>query len=334
MDCHNPDPHKGQFKTRASKGECAECHTVGGWTPTLFGVKEHATSAYPLLGKHASVKCGKCHIPAGTDTIFKVKFAQCMDCHQDAHDGQFAKAPYQNLCEHCHTVNDFDRSKFTIAMHRDTRFPLLGAHAVVPCNDCHKEGADGHQDKILPFRFKDLSCAACHMDPHRGEFKDRMAQAGAKVSAIGCEACHNVQSWADARGFDHAKTEFPLLGAHRAVKCKACHPVSAGAGLTFFKDTSTNCEYCHANVHGEQFAKNGKTLCKDCHNSDRWRPSTFDHNERTSFLLTGGHANVLCNACHTQTRLAGGHTVIVYSLAPNQCVDCHATPNKKAATAP
>src|ERR1700722_1616429 len=51
-DCHKPDPHKGQFLLRASKGECAECHTVNAWKPSQFGVKEHAVTAYPLLGKH------------------------------------------------------------------------------------------------------------------------------------------------------------------------------------------------------------------------------------------------------------------------------------------
>jgi len=250
-----------------------------------------------------------------------------LDCHEDAHDGQFAKAPYENRCESCHTVNDFHRSNFSIAMHDGTRFPLQGAHAVVPCNECHKEGADGRHDKILPFHFKDVSCSACHMDPHRGEFNARMAQAGAKSNVNGCEACHNVRSWADTHGFDHMKTDFPLLGAHRTVQCKACHPNPAGAGLTSFKVSSKNCAYCHEDVHGGQFIKNGETLCKDCHSSERWAPSTFDH-ERTSFPLTGGHTNVPCNACHTQIQLVGGHAVILYSLAPRKCADCHSTPSK------
>jgi hypothetical protein len=331
MDCHNPDPHKGQFDARAAKGECAECHTVDGWKPSSFGVKEHATSAYPLLGKHAGVECTKCHIPAGTDTIFKVTFAQCLDCHQDAHDGQFAKAPYQNRCESCHTVNDFHLSKFTIAMHRDTRFSLDGAHAVVPCSDCHKEGADGRHDKILPFIFEDHSCTACHMDPHRGEFKEQMAERSANGTQLGCEACHNAQSWTDISGFDHSKTAFPLLGAHRVVACAACHLVTVGTDGVVFKGAATNCGDCHVDVHGEQFAKEHKTQCKDCHNPERWAPSTFDHDKRTSLPLTGGHADVSCDACHKQTRLVNGHPVIIYSLAPNKCVDCHATPKTQSA---
>jgi hypothetical protein len=330
VDCHHPDPHKGQFAARASKGECAECHSVNGWTPSSFGVGEHATSAYPLLGKHAGVACAKCHAPAGINTIYKTKFAQCTDCHQDAHDGQFAKVPYQNRCEPCHTVNDFHRTTFTIAMHRDTRFPLDGAHAAVPCNECHKEGADGRTDKVLPFHFQDLSCSACHMDPHQGEFKDRIAQTGAKGAPLGCEPCHTTQSWHDTAGFDHAKTEFPLLGAHRTVDCKECYHVPAGVALTLFKDASTNCEDCHHDVHVGQFAKDAKTPCADCHTARAWAPSTFDHS-KTSLPLTGGHASVRCDACHKQIWTVGGPALVIYRLAPSKCVDCHATPNNQGA---
>jgi hypothetical protein len=326
-DCHKPDPHKGQFLLRASKGECAECHTVNAWKPSLFGVKEHAVTAYPLLGKHTDVECAKCHKPAGADTLFKVKFGQCQDCHQDAHNGQFAKAPFLNRCESCHTVIDFRRSRFTIAMHKTTRFPLEGAHAVIPCIECHKAGAEGRVDTKLSFHFEDQSCAACHMDPHHGEFKDRMAEKGANGSALGCEACHNVRTWIDAKGFDHSKTSFPLIGAHRATACRSCHVVQAGTHTAVFKGTSTKCEDCHMDVHAGQFDKNTKTHCDDCHTPERWVPSTFDHDRRTSLPLTGGHALVSCDKCHKQSQLFGDKSVVVYSLAPTKCSECHGTPD-------
>jgi hypothetical protein len=137
-----------------------------------------------------------------------------------------------------------------------------------------------------------------------------------------------VTSWIDAKGFDHSKTKFPLIGAHNAVACSSCHTVPAGASKAVFKGTPKECEECHADPHGEQFAKDNKTLCKDCHNSERWTPSTFDHDRRTSLPLTGGHANVSCDACHKQTEPVGNEDVIVYRLAPTKCADCHATPNK------
>jgi len=330
VDCHKPDPHKGQFEARPKKGECAECHTLDGWKPSLFGVKEHATSQYPLQGKHITVECAKCHIPAGKDTVYKVKFAACMDCHKDPHAGQFASAPYQNRCEPCHTVQDFHRSSFTVADHRKTHFALAGAHVAVPCNECHKVGAGGRKDKILPFHFEDQSCTACHVDPHHGEFNDRMARRRANGTPLGCEACHSVKSWTDVNSFDHSKTKFPLLGAHRAVTCGACHKALPGSRQIQFKGTSQICEDCHVDVHGAQFAKDDKTRCASCHNVQRWVPSTFDHNTRTHFALTGGHANVACNKCHRETKMVGGKPVLFYKPTPIKCADCHGTQMKPA----
>jgi hypothetical protein len=181
----------------------------------------------------------------------------------------------------------------------------------------------GRTDKILPFHFADMACTACHKDVHNGEFKDRMAQSRADDTPLGCEACHGTRSWADVNGFDHSKTKFPLLGAHRAVKCGACHKVPIGAKEVQFKGTPQACEACHKDVHAGQFVKAGKTPCADCHNSQRWVPSTFDHDKRTHFPLTGGHANVACDKCHMQTRLVADKPVIIYKQASSKCSDCH-----------
>jgi len=142
----------------------------------------------------------------------------------------------------------------------------------VPCSDCHKVGAAGRKDKILPFHFEDRTCTACHEDVHHGEFNERMARRRADGTPQGCEACHNVKSWADVNGFDHSKTKFPLLGAHRAAKCGDCHKVPAGKKEIQFKDTSQVCEDCHKDAHDGQFAKAGKTLCGDCHDCNAGRP--------------------------------------------------------------
>jgi hypothetical protein len=324
VDCHIPDPHKGQFQARASKGECGECHNVNGWKPSLFGVKEHATSKYPLEGKHAAVACEKCHAPAGKDTMYKVQFAACTDCHQDAHDKQFAAAPYQNRCEDCHTVKDFHRSTYTIAKHMKSRFALTGAHAAVACADCHKIGLGARRDKILPFHFEDRSCTACHEDVHKGEFNERMAARRADGTPLGCQACHNDRSWIEVRGFDHSKTKFALVGAHRAVACNECHKVPVGSNEIQFKGTPNECEACHTDAHGGQFAaKDGITKCADCHVDQHWGPSTFDHDKRTQFPLTGGHANVPCAMCHTLQREVQEKLILFYKPTPKNCADCH-----------
>jgi hypothetical protein len=334
-DCHTPDPHKGQFDSRPKQGECAECHTVDGWKPSTFGVKEHDTSKYPLKGAHSKVDCAKCHIPAGKDTVYKVKFALCTDCHKDAHDNQFAGAPYKNRCEDCHTVVDWHRTTYTIAKHRDSRYPLNGAHAAVPCADCHKIGLGGRTDKILPFKFEDRTCSACHKDPHKGEFDKEMARKRASGTPFGCEACHTTKSWADINGFDHSKTKFPLLGAHRTVACADCHKPTT-VYESRFKGTSQACEACHQDAHDGQFilVKDNTTHCADCHNATRWVPSTFDHDTKTRLPLTGGHANVPCAKCHTNIKLVGNKDVVIYKKTPNKCVDCHGNNPKIMENAP
>ena len=90
-----------------------------------------------------------------------------------------------------------------------------------------------------------------------------------------------------------------------------------------FKDTSQVCEDCHKDAHDGQFAKAGKTPCADCHDSQRWVPSTFNHDTRTHFPLQGGHAGVACDKCHKQTRMVDTKPVIVYKQAPSKCTDCH-----------
>jgi hypothetical protein len=322
-DCHK-DIHSGQFESRPKQGECAECHTVENWKPSLFGVKEHATSKYPLQGKHIIVECAKCHTPDGKETQYKIKFANCADCHKDVHDNQFAARPFNNRCETCHTAADFHRSLYTIAMHRNSRFPLSGAHAAVPCANCHAVGKTHRADNILPFRFADTSCTACHADPHHGEFKDRMARKRPNGTPFGCEACHNSASWTDINGFDHSKTAFPLLGAHRTVKCGACHKARVGSQEVQFKGTPKNCDSCHNDSHGGQFKDhNAKTFCENCHDTQRWVPSTFDHNKRTKLPLQGGHAHVKCDKCHSLAKFIDGNPVLFYKPTPLQCDACH-----------
>jgi hypothetical protein len=132
-----------------------------------------------------------------------------------------------------------------------------------------------------------------------------------------------VKSWADITEFDHSKTKFPLSGAHRTVACGECHKATTEYASRF-KGTSQQCEACHTDAHDKQFvAKDGQTQCGDCHNAQRWVPSTFDHGTRTHLPLTGGHANIACEKCHTQTRVVGTKTFVIYKNTPGKCADCH-----------
>jgi hypothetical protein len=337
MDCHKPDPHNGQFAKRPGGGECAACHSVKGWKPSTFTVKEHATSAYPLQGGHARVQCDQCHIPKGKDTLFKIKFERCTDCHADKHAAQFAAAPNFNACDRCHNLEGYKPSTFTLARHKETHFILTGGHVAVPCADCHKESAEIQPKPAVIYHWSSLSCTSCHADPHKGQFKDRMLQARADGTAAGCEACHSTKSWKELSRFDHAKTSFPLAGAHRATACIECHkPPNLETKLinADFKAAPKLCEECHEDAHGKQFAKAGVTRCADCHNSMKWKPALFDHDKRTEFPLRGAHQNVRCAACHKSTKLIAGKSVLFYKPTPKDCAACHGPSNPVPSSKP
>ena len=330
-DCHR-DAHNGQFAQRPDKGECSSCHTVEGFKPALFDIVSHSKTAYPLEGKHEWVECAKCHAPAGKATLFKIKFAMCTDCHRDAHAGQFQSAPNLGRCENCHTVKGFRPSTFTLARHSTARYQLAGAHVAVPCGDCHKEGLMPKYPKVAAYRFGSFDCTTCHQDPHKSQFKDRMTKTGKDGKALGCLACHTIETWKDLNKFDHSTTRFQLVGAHRAVACADCHK-PPNLELTMmnvdFKSTPTKCEDCHSDIHGGQFAYPATiTLCDGCHTSNKWKPSTFDHNTRTTFKLEGVHANVRCARCHTLIKSVDGKDVLFYKPTPTECAACHG-PNVK-----
>ena len=348
MDCHK-DEHNGQFARRPDRGECASCHDVSGWKPSKFDLKAHAATQYPLEGKHAKVECSSCHITKGKETIYRVKFARCLDCHRDEHQTQFASAPWNNQCESCHSVEGFQPPTFSLTKHKQTRFPLTGGHLAVLCADCHKPANAFASASLIPasaavqnapatestpgyhttavFHFQQLTCTTCHKDPHRDQFAVRMKTLRADGTAAGCEVCHSTKIWKDISRFDHSQTKFALAGAHRAVACVDCHkPPNFETNLlnVDFTQAPTRCEECHVDIHGRQFAQaNGVTPCAGCHNSAKWKPSSFDHEKRTSFSLQGAHKNVRCGDCHKLFRDFEGKQVLYYRPTPKDCKDCH-----------
>lgn len=309
LDCHQ-DPHGGQFAKRADGGDCGGCHDERSFKPARFTVEDHAKSAYPLLGKHTAVECGRCHIPKGKDTQYRVAFASCKDCHRDAHAGQFAAAPYQDRCEKCHVVEGFRPSTYTLAAHNQMRFALNGAHAAVPCSGCHQpKGRDTN------FHPASGNCADCHASPH-----------GKLSVGLTCEGCHTSASWKQVTVFDHSRTTFALLGRHRTVSCLDCHKPDVGGSVrtVSFPGTPQECGGCHADVHDGQFHAAGQaTGCQNCHTTANWKPTAFDHSRHSTFKLDGAHEKVPCGMCHDQRRVVAGRTVIVYKGTPRECSRCH-----------
>ncbi len=326
-DCHKKDPHRGQFADRADGGDCSPCHKVNGFKPSTFGVAQHGESRYPLKARHAQVPCAKCHAPNVNGVVYRIQDTSCAACHRDVHGGQFRKAPYDNRCEACHTERGFKPSTFTLAQHSATRYPLAGAHAAVICDECHRRDLAGGEAQPVRFRFDDRSCTTCHEDPHRGQFASRMAVVLRDGSRVGCSACHTTKAWEELHGFDHATTDFPLEGSHRAVQCSQCHKsdnLTAEMKDVVFKSAPRQCAGCHDDIHAGQFASGSQAPdCGKCHRELKWKPSTFNHDTQSTYKLDGAHRNVRCALCHRTTREVAGKTVVFYKPTVRQCSGCH-----------
>ena len=160
--CHG-DPHKGSQKKLSDVKTCEGCHQVDSWQLVAF---DHEKTKFPLVGKHATTACRKCHSaelnkfdPA--QMRFVITNFTCSDCHQDKHGGQFAlaNATPPTDCARCHFSSTWKELKFD--HNRDSAYKLEGAHSKVPCNGCHKEESTESAPVV---RYKPIAsdCKSCH----------------------------------------------------------------------------------------------------------------------------------------------------------------------------
>ena len=317
----------------------------------------------PLATAHARyddvTKCLVCH-EAGRELTGR----RCLGCHTSlaarirAGEGYHATATRRGTalaCGSCHSEHNGrpyrllrwpdnrPREQFD---HAQAGWTLEGAHTRLGCDDCHKAGliasAAVRGDTSLGVNRTYLglgtTCASCHLDEHRGRTGRR------------CEDCHTQTEWKPARGFDHARTRFPLTGRHQTVECDGCHQLRrdaaagpGGARDTAFVDFRTagpaagGCTGCHASPHRDatRFAR-----CERCHSTAGWfvlpdSMRNFDHSG-TGFPLRGAHTSTRCESCHLSSASAPLPSRVALvranflrrlprqSLRYARCDDCHA----------
>jgi formate dehydrogenase gamma subunit len=310
LDCHK-DVHAGAFGEK----RCETCHSAAGWKGKDLKF-DHGSAKYRLEGKHASVRCEKCHKPQapgaalGTAVFSGMKFGLCDDCHKDPHRKKFRAA-----CATCHSVQSWRDKDLKFDHGRDTKFRLEGKHESVKCVKCHKATTKNGSLDVSSFTTKHQSCSDCHKDPHRGELAAR------------CTACHSVQGWRDKDlKFDHGRdTKFKLEGKHEPVKCVKCHKATTKNGsldVSSFRTKHQSCSNCHKDPHrGELAAK-----CTACHSVQGWRDKDlkFDHGRDTKFRLEGKHEPVKCVKCHKATTKNGSLDVSSFKINKYEtCSPCH-----------
>ena len=226
ISCHRgDDEHSGRYGRK-----CQSCHKPHGWDKAKF---DHTLETdYPLRGKHQEVRCASCH----RGEAYTEKLAlDCFSCHgpDDVHKGQEGEQ-----CEQCHDEDGWGgRVRFE---HDMTSFPLLGLHAVTPCEECHLNAE---------FKMAVSDCSVCHQPDDVHEL--RLGQR--------CDLCHNPNGWS-LWEFDHnVQTDYSLDGAHEGIDCLSCHERDASQGINL----STMCADCHRedDVHDGQFGR----YCDRCH---------------------------------------------------------------------
>lgn len=276
---------------------CIACHSPAGWRPAVISrAFQHAPRTFPLEGAHATTSCTSCHQSLDFSKVDRT----CASCHQDVHKGEFG-----TQCARCHTARTFTDRATMAQAHQAGRFPLLGAHATVPCESCHTPARNGQ----LQFVNRPVTCFGCHA----ATFRDaRSPDHSAARFSPDCTTCHTQVSWAGAT-FDHNTTRFPLAGRHLAVTCQGCHADGA------YQGKPTSCASCHqaaydASVEPPHAAARFPTLCESCHQgAETWKGGTFDH-AATRFALTGAHKAATCADCH------GDKVYVGKSMA---CASCH-----------
>jgi len=228
--CHqNDDEHNKGFGEK-----CDDCHASTEWDKIEFD--HDKDTDFELKGDHQDLDCKGCH--RGTIDKDKERATDCLSCHRqdDVHEGQEGK-----LCESCHNESGWENK--VVFEHDLTLFPLIGLHAVTPCEECH-----------LGSRFQDaaLDCKTCHKqdDEHKKTLGPR------------CESCHNPNAWG-LWVFDHnTQTDFELDGAHEGLACDSCHQRTVRTTIKL----SSACGHCHQqdDIHDGGFGPH----CVRCHTTE------------------------------------------------------------------
>ena len=248
--CHT-DPHQGRMRQT-----CESCHNTESWTRltnrnAFESGFDHSRTKFQLVGAHAHSQCAACHNPTARPTAgVKIAFLPgqggamypsprttggCASCHVDVHEGNFARIAGGPACQNCHNETTWLPASYDLARHNRETYVLTGAHVAVACVSCHKPVRQGGPPQ---FKLPSRECIACHRetDPHADQFPGRV-----------CTECHVTETFKVA-AFDHAKTRYPLDGAHKDVACAKCHTVTVapnGRSITRYRPLETTCRACH-----------------------------------------------------------------------------------------
>ncbi len=288
-------PHGDNFQLR-----CDLCHTPANWNvdPSSLAFS-HDSTRFPLEGQHTTLDCRLCH----TSLVFAQAPLECASCHTDIHQQSVGLD-----CARCHDPSSWLVNNIA-QLHQEAAFPLLGAHAVANCYDCHISETDLRFDPI------GTECINCHRADFEGATNPDHVAAGFSME---CQQCHKITAFEwSASGFDHSF--FPLTKGHDINDCTRCH-TSAD-----YTSTSPDCISCHQADYAATQNPNHASLgfgtdCASCHTTDPgWHPAKFTAHDAQYFpIYSGSHSGVWdqCTDCHQNTS----------DYSEFSCINCHTNP--------
>ena len=327
--------------------DCAVCHTSDSWDiPSEFWrnndpsqqaqVKtrmeepdakkgfDHGTTDFPLEGQHMMVDCRDCHL----SLVFSEARNECYSCHTDMHNQTVGMD-----CGRCHDTDNWLVANIS-QLHYDNGFPLMGAHYVTDCYDCHISDTDLRFDRI------GNDCINCHMDEYTATTNPSHMGAGYPTN---CIECHSIN------GFDWTTENinhefFPLTSGHQIENCAECH-ISGD-----YSNTPNDCYACHQEdyntaINPNHLSQSFPTDCRQCHTTDPdWTPARYVSHDVEFFPIYSGshngewtecldcHANPAnyaefnCLTCHPNAETTQEHEGIDgFSYNSTACLACHPT---------
>ena len=205
----------------------------------------------------------------------------CFACHSIG-----SGAPTEN-CIACHNLSEIGIKTSAGALIEKPNSKTNQLHksvADIQCYNCHTEhnglslenATLNFTHSVLPKQMLN-NCAGCHSDKKPASYLHNSVSSD-------CSACHIIESWKQAE-FKHE-----LLG-EKNIDCRNCH---------------TN-KIPDDGIH-KGLANNIR--CLQCHSTNAWKPSTFDHAKY--FRFDNNHPSD-CSSCHNLKENFKSYT----------CYNCH-----------
>lgn len=238
-------PSPGPLRSLDDVTRCAACHVVDGWEEVRFN---HDPTGFPLRGRHVAVACSGCH-----PKDFVVPVADtCSGCHRDRHAGEFG-----SYCEGCHDAESW-RPLFDADAHRRSNFPLVGKHALIPCQQCHGDMRD------RTFNRAPIACVGCHRTDYAQTGLRSIDHVAAGFS-LECQSCHDTLRFWPAQLPGHASCFRIASGSHHGIRCLGCHTSLTGATVTSACATGTfTCSGCHTHECARSAQQHTNVMGYEC----------------------------------------------------------------------